>query len=174
VAANVGLQDLTQREGGRVGPRVSRGDPSGRDLVESFWNFRDRDHTIAVPWSVPAFHFAHASVGPRLSDNGCHPLPPRVGKGTAYDTVTGIVWCRWLRVGKDCWVTRTDLARSGCYWDGQVQGQATTPSLSVEAQPGQTCGQSARALAADFAESETRSGSKDSDPLNNHFLRPPC
>jgi len=34
--------------GERVSPRVSRGDPSGRDLVESFRNSRSRDHVIAV------------------------------------------------------------------------------------------------------------------------------
>jgi hypothetical protein len=123
------VSSVRSTRGERVGPRVSRGDPSGRDLVESFRNSRGGDHTIAVPWSVPAFHFGHASVGPRPSDNGCRPASPSRLKGTAYDTVTGIVWCRWLRVEKNWWVTRTDLARSGCYWVGQVQDQATTPSL---------------------------------------------
>jgi len=35
--------------GERVSPRVSRGDPSGRDLAESFLNSRGRDLAIAVP-----------------------------------------------------------------------------------------------------------------------------
>ena len=89
---DVGLQDPTPflcslqrktipgpfvREGGADRPRVSRRDPSGPDLAESFRNSRGRDYMIAVPWSVPAFHFGHASVGPRPSDNGCDPLPPR-------------------------------------------------------------------------------------------------
>ena len=78
------------RGGERVGLRVSRGDPSGRDLVESFRNSRSRDRAIAGLWSVPAFHFGHASVGPRPSDNGCRPAPLLAPEGTAYDRVTGL------------------------------------------------------------------------------------
>ncbi len=134
IASPIPTLGVSMREGGargeRVSPRVSRGDPSGRDLVESFRNSRGRDHTIAGVWSVPAFHFAHASVDPSPSDNGCCPAPPSCRKGTAYDMVTGIDQCRRLRVGKSRLVVSTDLARSGCKRVGQVQGQAMTPSLS--------------------------------------------
>jgi hypothetical protein len=91
--------------------------------------------SIAVSWSVPAFQFGHASVGPRPSDNGCQPALPSRWKGTACDTVTGIVQCSRLGVGKDRLVACTDLARSGCYRVGPIQGQATSPSLSHKIQP---------------------------------------
>ena len=104
---DVGLQNLIPICAGRG----ARG--GGSTLVEFFRNSRDHDHAIAVSWSVPAFHFGHASVDPRPSDNGCCPAPPSRRKGTAYDRVT-----------------RTDLTCSGCYKVGQVQGQATVPSLS--------------------------------------------
>jgi hypothetical protein len=53
---------------------TSHRDPSGLPRAETFWNSRGRDLAITVPWSVPAFPLAEASVGPRASGNvaQCH------------------------------------------------------------------------------------------------------
>jgi len=110
-------------------PGVTSWNPSGipaATIMRSRGFGQFRHSTSVTPRWVPA--------PPTM---GTDPLHPSRRKGTAYDWVTGIVQCRRRRVGKDRLVACTDLARSGCYKVGPVQGQATIPSLLLIIPPSQ-------------------------------------